>query len=64
MSIVYIAFMEATMIKKPMDIRVRDASKELVKELRHIALEEDMSLNALVKKILQEYCGKHSKGRL
>ena len=59
-SIVYIGLMETTMIKKPMDIRVRDASKELVKELRHIALEEDLSLNSLVKRILEDYCEKHS----
>ncbi len=63
-SIVYIGFMETTMIKRPMDIRVRDASKELVKELRHIALEEDVSLNALVKKVLEEYCSKYNRGKL
>ena len=59
-SIVYVGLMESTMVKNPMDIRVRDASKELVKELRHIALEEDLSLNALVKRILEDYCEKHS----
>ncbi len=53
--------MAQPMVLLPMDIRVRECDPELVRALRHIALDQAISLNSLVKKVLEEFV-KNSQG--